>query len=78
MESELVILPSAEADLERLAGDVRAGVIRRMEWLRVNAVSVIHHRLRNLPRDLTGLSRLRYGDYRILYWHYPEQRLIKV
>jgi len=78
MENHVVILPAAEADLERLASDVRTGVIRRLEWLRVNASSVIHHRLRNMPRDLAGLCRIRSGDYRILYWQYPQQRLIKV
>ena len=78
MEYQLVVLPAAEADLEDLATEARIGVIRRLEWLRVNASVVIHHRLQGLPEDLTGLCRLRSGDYRILYWHYPARRLVKV
>ena len=69
MEYQVIVLPTAEADLESLATEARVGVIRRVEWLRVNSLSVIHHRLQNMPDDLAGLCRLRSGDYRILYWH---------
>lgn len=78
MEYQVVVLPSAEADLETLSGEVRAAIIRRLEWLRANAEVVIHHRLQNLPDDLSGLCRLRHSDYRILYWRYPAERTIKV
>lgn len=78
MEYHIIVLPSAEEDLERLSDDVRAAIIRRLEWLRVNAEVVIHHRLQNLPDDLLGLCRLRHSDYRILYWHYSSERTIKV
>jgi mRNA-degrading endonuclease RelE of RelBE toxin-antitoxin system len=78
VEYQVVVLPSAEADLEQLSSEVRRAIIRRVEWLRVNAETVIHHRLQNLPTDLSGLCRLRYSDYRILYWHYPAKRTIKV
>ncbi len=72
------MLPAAEADLERLPSEVREAVIRRLEWLRLNADVVIHRRLHNLPDDLSGLCRLRHADYRILYWHYPADRTLKV
>jgi len=72
------VLPTAERDLEHLSFETREAVIRRMEWLRVNARTVIHHRLQNMPADLAGLCRLRQGDYRILYWQYPSQRLIRI
>ena len=78
MEYQLIVLPSAERDLERLSQETREAVIRRMEWLRVNARAVIHHRLQNMPDDLAGLCRLWQGDYRILYWQYPARRLIRV
>ena len=67
-----MILPSAEADLEKLSDEVRAAILRRLEWLRVNAEVVIHRRLHNLPEELAGLCRLRYSDYRILYWRLSE------
>ena len=78
MEYQVIVLPTAEADLESLATEARVGVIRRVEWLRVNSLSVIHHRLQNMPDDLAGLCRLWSGDYRILYWHYPTKKLLKV
>jgi len=78
VEYRLIVMPTAEADLEGLASDVRVAAIRRLEWVRQNAKSVIHHRLQNLPDDLAGLCRLRSGDHRILYWHYAAHRVIKV
>lgn len=78
MEHQVVVLPSAEADLDRLSSDRREVIVRRLEWLRGNAANVIHHRLQNMPEDLAGLCRLRCGDYRVLYWHETSKALIKV
>jgi mRNA-degrading endonuclease RelE of RelBE toxin-antitoxin system len=78
MEYRLVILPSAERDLERLSPEVRAAILRKLDWLRRNADAIVHHHLSNLPDALEGLCRLRHGDYRILYWRYPADRLIKI
>jgi len=64
--------------MDRLSVDIRTAIIRRLEWLRINAKTVVHHRLHNLPDDLSGLCRLRHGDYRILYWHYQADRTLKV
>jgi mRNA interferase RelE/StbE len=72
------VLPSAEVDLERMDAAARQSVLRRLLWLGKNAGEVVHHRLTNLPDDLAGLSRLRVGDYRILYWAYPHRHLLKV
>ena len=58
--------------------ELRTAILRRVQWLRLNASLVIHHRLQNLPDDLSGLCRLRYSDYRILYWHYPAEKKIKI
>lgn len=55
----------------------RTAAIHRLEWLRKNADSIVHHRLQGLPPDLGGLCRIRSGDYRILYWMYPNERNIK-
>ena len=78
MEYQVVVLPAAEADLERLPAEVRVAILRRLEWFRVNARVVIHRRLHNLPDDLAGLCRLRHSDYRILYWHYAAERTVKI
>jgi len=74
----VIVLPSAEEDLERLDSAVRRRVLRRIAWLGENASEIIHHRLANLPDDLSGLCRLRVGDNRILYWAYPQRRLLKI
>jgi mRNA interferase RelE/StbE len=31
-----------------------------------------------MPEDLAGLCKLRVGDYRILYWNYSGQKLIRI
>ncbi len=78
MEHQVVILPSADKDLDSLAPEVRTAVLKRMRWLGLNAEEIVHHRLQNLPAELDGLCRLRQGDYRILYWRTPAERMIKV
>ena len=78
MAYQLTILPTAEADLEALDAEVRARALRRIVWLREHAAEIIHHPLSNLPDDLAGLCRLRSGDWRILYWVYPDPGLVKV
>ena len=78
MAYRVVVLPSAEEDLEALDAGVRRQVLRRIVWLGENAAETIHHRLSNLPDDLAGLCRLRVGHYRILYWTYPQRELLKI
>ena len=78
MEYQAIILPTAEADLERLSPEVRAAILRRVAWLRDHAGAMIHRRLQNMPEDLSGLCRVRHSDYRILYWHYPAIRTVKI
>jgi len=75
---QVLVLPAAEADLKQMDAVARQSVLRRLLWLGENATEVVHHRLTNLPDDLAGLSRLRVGDYRILYWVYPERQVLKV
>jgi mRNA-degrading endonuclease RelE of RelBE toxin-antitoxin system len=75
---QVVILPTAEADLAALDAEVRRRVLRRVVWLGEHAAEVIHHPLSNLPIDLAGLCRLRSGAWRILYWVYPDRELLKV
>jgi mRNA interferase RelE/StbE len=74
----VILLPAAEEDMEHLDGVVRKRVLRRLVWLGDNAAQVVHHRLTNMPDDLAGLCRLRVGDYRILYWVYPQREVLKV
>jgi mRNA-degrading endonuclease RelE of RelBE toxin-antitoxin system len=78
MAYQLIVLPTAQADLAKLSPSLRKSVIRRLEWLCLSATAIIHRRLQNMPDDLAGLCRLRMADYRILYWHYAAKRLIKI
>lgn len=78
MAYRVIVLPSAETDLERLEETTRRQILRRLVWLSENADQVVHHRLTNMPDELLGLCRFRVGDYRILYWTYPQQQLLKV
>jgi mRNA-degrading endonuclease RelE of RelBE toxin-antitoxin system len=58
----IVILSSAESDLEQLDPEVRKRILRRIVWLGENASQVIHHPLANMPGELLGLCRFRAGD----------------
>jgi mRNA interferase RelE/StbE len=74
----VIVLPTAETDLENLDSAVRRRVLRRILWLGENASQMIHYQLTNMPDDLIGLCRLRMGDYRILYRVYHQQHVLKV
>lgn len=78
MGYRVVILPTAAAQVSDLPKSVRQKVHRRLQWPEENAAVVIHHPLTGLPPYLSGLCKLRSGDYRILYWKYPEKELIEV
>ena len=45
MAYRIVVLPSAESDLEQLDPEVRRRILRRTVWLGENAPQVIHHPL---------------------------------
>jgi mRNA interferase RelE/StbE len=68
----------ADAQLAALDPVIGASVERRILWLAENAASVIHRRLVGMPDDLAGLCKLRIGDWRILYWVYPAQTVIRI
>ena len=78
MAYRVIVLPSAEADLESLDPEVRRRILCRIVWLGENASQVIHYQLSNLPDDLIGLCRLRVGDYRVIYWVYHQRQELKV
>ena len=67
MAYRLIVLPSAETDLEKLDPEIRRRILRRMGAWR-KCLQTIHHQPTNMADDLAGLCRLRVGDYRIVYW----------
>jgi mRNA interferase RelE/StbE len=68
----------ASAQLAVLDSAIGASVERKMQWLGENAAVMVHRRLVGMPEDLAGLCKLRVGDYRILYWNYPAQELVRI
>lgn len=72
------ISPEALRKLSQLDEPIKRRIADKIEWLATHAETISHHRLSNLSRHLRGLCKRREGDYRILYWLYPHQRLIKI
>ena len=68
----------ADAQLAGLDAAIGASVERRIHWLADNAEAMVHRRLVGMPEDLAGLCKLRIGDWRILYWVYPAQKLVRI
>lgn len=78
MAYRLVVLPTALGQIGDLPKSVQKRIYDRLAWLQENAAVMIHHPLMGMPPHLSGLCKLRTGDYRILYWKYPDKGLIEV
>ena len=78
MSYRIEIGPKADAQLAALDAAIGASVERKILWLGENAASIVHRRLVNMPDILSGLCKLRVGDYRILYWVYHSQKLVRL
>jgi mRNA interferase RelE/StbE len=68
----------ADAQLAGLDSAIGASVERKILWLAENAVVMIHRRLVGMPDDLAGLCKLRIGDWRILYWVYHREEVVRI
>jgi mRNA interferase RelE/StbE len=68
----------ADAQLEKLDAAIGASAERKILWLSQNAATMLHRRLVGMPDELSGLCKLRIGDYRILYWVYHNQKLVRI
>jgi mRNA interferase RelE/StbE len=68
----------ADAQLAALDPVIGTGVERRIQWLADHAQVMVHRRLVGMPEDLSGLCKLRVGDWRVLYWVYPAQQVIRI
>ena len=69
---------TADAQLSGLDTAIGASVERKIQWLAENAAVMVHRRLVGMPKDLAGLCKLRVGEYRILYWNFPGQKLLRI
>jgi mRNA interferase RelE/StbE len=68
----------ASAQLSGLDPTVGSAVERKIIWLAQNADVMIHRRLVGMPEDLAGLCKLRVGDWRILYWIYHAEKVVRI
>ena len=68
----------ADAQLAGLDSAIGASVERKILWLAENAPVMIHRRLVGMPDDLAGLCKLRIGDWRILYWVYHREEIVRI
>lgn len=75
---KVIFLPDAEESFKNFDKTIQKRIAIKIDWLSENADKVIHHPLKSLPDDLSGLCRMRIGDYRLLYWVYTEAKQIKI
>ncbi|MFZ3135942.1 MAG: type II toxin-antitoxin system RelE/ParE family toxin [Thermodesulfovibrionales bacterium] len=75
---QIVFLPDAEDSFKKLDKTIQQRIAGKIDWLAENADTMIHHHLSSLPEDLRGLCRIRIGDFRILYWIYVDNKIIKI
>ena len=68
----------AQLQLDNLDAAIGASVERKILWLGQNAAAILHRRLVGMPDELSGLCKLRIGDYRILYWIYHDKKLVRI
>ena len=68
----------ASAQQSELDPTVGSAVERKILWLAENASAMIHRRLVGMPDDLAGLCKLRVGDWRILYWIYHAEKIVRI
>jgi mRNA-degrading endonuclease RelE of RelBE toxin-antitoxin system len=78
MAYSVEIGPQADAQLHDLDAAIGATVEKKILWLAENAAVMIHRRLVGMPDDLAGLCKLRVGHWRILYWIYPAETLVRI
>ena len=78
MSYRIEIGPRADGQLAAMDAAIGASVERKILWLGQNGATIVHRRLVNMPEALSGLCKLRVGDYRILYWVYHRQKLIRL
>jgi mRNA interferase RelE/StbE len=78
MSYKIEVGSKADQQLAGLDAAIGASVERKIFWLGENATSIVHRRLVGMPKDLEGVCKLRVGDYRILYWVYHREKLIRL
>jgi mRNA interferase RelE/StbE len=69
--------PTFERDFKRLDAAMARRVSKKIVHLAAHP-ELLGQPLRNMPRDLAGLHKYRVGDFRVLYWVYHSERLLRL
>ena len=72
---QIRLLKEASQNLKDLDKTVARRIIRKLSWLSKNVENIQHKGLR---ADLATFSKLREGDYRIIYQTLKDERIIIV
>lgn len=56
-----------ERDFYKLDTSIQKRIDKKIRWAAAHP-ETLSQALRNMPEDLTGLQKLRIGDYRVLLW----------
>lgn len=56
-----------ERDFKKLDRSVQQRIDKKIRWAAANPGN-LQQFLRHMPEDLSGLQKLRVGDYRVLLW----------
>ena len=75
MAYEIRFLVEAEREIEKLDKNTVSRIFRKLSWLAENADDI---RGEGLRAALAGHSKIREGDYRIIYKLSPDEKLIIV
>jgi mRNA interferase RelE/StbE len=63
----------AISDLEKVTPDIRMRIVKKIHWLADNFDQI---NPQSLTADLSGLFKLRVGDYRVIYEFEREEEII--
>lgn len=75
MDYDLEYKAEALANLERLTQRMRERIVKKIHWLVKNFPQITHD---PLTGNLSGLFKLRVGDYRVLYSFSDELKTIAI
>jgi mRNA interferase RelE/StbE len=75
MSYQVELTPEAIAGLQALTSTIRERLLRKIRWLSENFDNLSPQAL---SADLSGLFKLRVGDYRIIYSFDTEARCVTV
>ncbi len=72
---EIRLYDEAKRNLERLDKTIVRRILRKLDWLAENAETI---EPKGLRKNLSGLAKLREGDYRIVYQVSHEEEIVFV